>query len=121
VLAFFWSPDGKKLAYLNLNADESRAVWNTYDLDTRKSTKLAEWFPTNNLIQIINYFDQYAQSDSIWSPDSKAIVFTGWTNSTVSADGKAEGPALVYVMPTEGSKAGQAQAIAIGSLAFWAK
>ncbi len=121
IIAFFWSPDGKKIAYLNTNDDESRILWNIYDLDAKKSTKLLEWYPNNDLIQILNYFDQYAQSDSVWSPDSKALVFSGWINSTISASGQATGPAQVYVVTTEGANAGKPQLIGPGALAFWTK
>lgn len=120
VAAFFWSPDGKKLAYVTINDARTRLVWNVYDLDSKKSTKLAEWIPSDELNQVIAFFDQYAQSDSIWSPDSKALVFGGWVNSTVSPT-QVEGDPIVYVMPTEGAKVGQTQPVAPGGLAFWAK
>lgn len=121
VIAFFWSPDGKKLAYLTFNESQSRVLWNIYDVTTKKSTKLVEWYPNSTLVQVLSYFDQYAQSDSIWSPDSKALVFSGWINSTITADGKAFGPAVVYVLPTEGAKAGQPQPVAPGQVSFWSK
>jgi Tol biopolymer transport system component len=120
VLSFFWSPDGKKLAYSTIDNASSRFVWNVYDLDSKKSTKLADWYPSDETTQVLSFFDQYAQSDSLWSPDSKALVFSGWVNATIN-NSTLTGDPIVYVMPTEGAKAGQVQAVAPGGLAFWAK
>lgn len=125
VAAFFWSPDGKKLAYVGLNDGGDMLVWNVYDLDTKKTTNLGEWFPSDIWGQLISFFDQYAQSNSIWSPDSKALVFAGLSKAdyatvTSSPAGQNVSPE-VYVLPVEGANAGKPQAVGYGSLAFWSK
>ena len=122
ILAFWWSPDGKKLAYIGGNDAGDALTWNIYDLDTKKTTKLTEWIPSREVFQLIAYFDQYALSDSIWSPDSKAIVFTGFAGQNMRADnGKPAGDPVTYLLPVSGPNAGKPQAIEPGKLAFWTK
>ena len=125
VAAFFWSPDGKKLAYITVNDTGSMLIWKVYDLGTKKSTAITEWFPSENWGQLISFFDQYAQSNSIWSPDSKALVFAGLSNEDYTALNQSGATdnlqPMVYVLPVDGANAGKAQAIGYGSLAFWSK
>lgn len=132
VLAYFWSPDGKKIAYLTLADNEAprpeananiraRAnglvqtqltddfifVLNTIDVATKNDRELGR-FETNALIvsQFLPFFDQYAQSHSIWSPDSDAIAFP------IIEEAKS----IIYVFPL-----GEKLPIRIqeGSIAFW--
>lgn len=125
VLAFFWSPDGKKLAYVGVNESGSFLTWNVYDLATRKSTFLAEWYPNTQLMQLFTYFDQYAQGHSLWSPDSKALVFGGFSKEEVTAYDDAEDDSdlmpTVFVLPTEGAQAGKLLPVASGYIGFWSK
>lgn len=122
ILAFWWSPDGKKLAYIGGNDTGDALTWNIYDLDTKKTSKLTEWIPSREVFQLIAYFDQYALSDSIWSPDSKTLVFTGFAGQNMRADsGKPSGDPVTYLLPVSGPNAGKPQAIEPGKLAFWTK
>jgi TolB protein len=125
VAAFFWSPDGKKLAYVTLNEAGDMLVWKMYDFDSKKNSTITEWFPSETWGQLINFFDQYAQTNSIWSPDSKALVFAGlsaedYTAATESNSADSLQP-QVYILPVDGTNAGKALAVGYGSLAFWSK
>jgi TolB protein len=78
VVAFFWSPDATKLAYLTLERVNARLGmrWNVWDGDRR--TAYAAFLPTNTFLRdYLPFFDQYAQSHRIWAPDSSAFVFAG--------------------------------------------
>lgn len=102
VVAFFWSPDSSKLAYVTPaiaggNSASNPSVqrqfvqytpgkfqsiqsdfalsWNVLDIQSDSSTTFAPFLPTPGLIYMILYFDQFAQSHSIWSPDSQYIVY----------------------------------------------
>jgi Tol biopolymer transport system component len=78
VLAFYWSPDGEKLAYLALDRVSGRIGlrWNVWDGQVTR--EYAGFFPTRELLQnYLPFFDQYAQSHRIWSPESDALVFAG--------------------------------------------
>src|SRR5690606_33840726 len=76
VMAFFWSPDGTKLAYLVI--DESGEVlrlrWQVWDGTTNKG--YAAIVPSRIFLQsYLTFFDQYARSMTIWSPDSTAFAY----------------------------------------------
>lgn len=78
VLAFYWSPSGDKLAYLGLEFVEGRLGLRWYVWDGQQSTPYAAYFPSRiYLDSYLPFFDQYAQSHRIWSPDGDAFVFTG--------------------------------------------
>ncbi len=119
VLAFFWSPDGRYLAYLtplsgggSENVTETRQLQrvsqtlqpvqqaplllnlSVYDTDTGDNTLLSTFAPSPFfLVQFLPFFDQYARSHQLWSPQSDAIVLPmldGQTESrvtVVSVDG----------------------------------
>ena len=97
VLAFFWSPDGNKLAYLTGALVEPspvgragglaapalqqrrilQATWHVIDLAGGRTIDLNTFEPTESFIYLIQYFDQFAQSVALWSPDSRSLVYAG--------------------------------------------
>jgi TolB protein len=97
VLAFFWSPDGQKLAFLTGALVEPSPVgragglaarslaqqrtlqitWHVIDLQQQETIDLNTFEPTESFIYLVQYFDQFAQSVSVWSPDSRALVYAG--------------------------------------------
>jgi Tol biopolymer transport system component len=116
VFAFFWSPNGKKLAYFKpLLANGSDASsqqllleLNMLDVTSGESKKLFTFQPTNQFAGILPYFDQYAQSATIWSPDSNNLVL-----SFVDQEGN---PGIAIV-----AASGQLEPriISQGFIAFW--
>jgi len=97
VLAFFWSPDSRKLAYLTGALVEPSPIgragglaapampqrrtlevtWHVLDLISGRAIDLNTFQPTESFIYLIQYFDQFAQSAAVWSPDSRSLVYTG--------------------------------------------
>jgi TolB protein len=76
VLAFFWSPDGSKLAYLAADASSAALRLRWYTWDGERSQSFASVVPTRTYLQsYLAFFDQYAQSTSMWSPDSTAFAY----------------------------------------------
>jgi len=100
IIAFFWSPDGRSIAYLkiaDLNDDsvqvEAQTVikdvlskparyqehfrlelW-TINVTSSETRWLATFEPTRVfLTQFLPYFDQYALSHRLWSPASDALI-----------------------------------------------
>ncbi|MDJ0757072.1 MAG: hypothetical protein QNJ45_26305 [Ardenticatenaceae bacterium] len=95
VLTFFWSPDGRYIAFLtpdelsrqtntpnnNLNRIRSASqerptlALGVVDVENGIVNYISDFVPTGLFIrQFIPFFDQYALSHRIWSPDSQFIV-----------------------------------------------
>lgn len=134
VITFFWSPDGRTIAYLTRETsgggpqasrppglarvvpvstpfqDQDRLVLRLWVVDVASGEQrlLSSFQPTPIFVtQFIPYFDQYALSHRLWSPASDALVLPRLDGS---------GRQGIYVIPIDG---GQQQRVADGSMAFW--
>jgi TolB protein len=91
VFAFWWSPDSRKLAFLSVlrpgdaamvsrepvqNAPNVRVRWVVMDANSGALTSFEPFVPNYELAYFANYFDQFAVSHAIWSPDSRYIVYS---------------------------------------------
>jgi TolB protein len=77
VMAFFWSPSGDNLAYLQVDESEAepRLRWHVWD--GTQSTAYAAIVPSRTFLQAhIAFFDQYARSMTIWAPDGSAFAYS---------------------------------------------
>jgi Tol biopolymer transport system component len=116
IIAFFWSPDGKKIAYFepvieSNSKNEQELFLNLWvlDLENREKRNLHSFQPTPFFLgQFIAVFDQYQRSHTIWSPDSTCLVI----NTMV--DG--EKPGIMIVSLEEQS---EPRLIAYGSSPTW--
>lgn len=156
VLAFFWSPDGRRIAYFTLahiaehirqnvlpNADAAArdgGFWNLTEADDESELEEADterrlWLnlwvidieqgehrlittfePVETFVNyFLPFFDQYALSHRIWSPDSDAIVLP-----MTKRDAEDDDRAVVYIVPALRG-GGTPQPIAEGSMAFWSQ
>jgi TolB protein len=132
VLAFFWSPDGASIAALMLATDQPREVASVRampplpdapiaadsgvtlrlkvvaadDGSVRidRPVRLSETF----VGQLMPYFDQYALSHRLWSPDSADLVLP-----LVGDDGLTH----ITIVPAAGD---EPRVVADGEIAFWA-
>ena len=76
-MAFFWSPSGDNLAYLQVDESEAepRLRWHVWD--GTQSTAYAAIVPSRTFLQAhIAFFDQYARSMTIWAPDGLAFAYS---------------------------------------------
>jgi Tol biopolymer transport system component len=91
-LAFFWSPDGTRIATL---VAESRGVgpsgadgvyvvaqtaalrihWEVTTLADLTTRRFAPFAPSDEFLALLPYFDQYATSLALWSPDSSRLIY----------------------------------------------
>ena len=121
LLAFFWSPDSAKLAYVAVT-DKTRSEnvmrWKVLDVREGETRALVDFRPTGEQFTMFQFFDQYAQSHTLWSPDSGSLVFAGEIMSEgilVSYD-QAVIPHIIVLntglLPTH-------EVIADGFVAFW--
>lgn len=123
VAAFFWSPDGRRLAYVSLDLQKRALTWNVADPDGKNQRTLASFVPSQDQLFMFSFFDQYAQSHGVWSPDSRYLVFTGSTPPTAqpAAPGGepsgGEAPSQVFVAAADGSA--PPRVLVAGKLALW--
>ncbi len=98
IVAFFWSPDSTKLAIVSLvlpseafpqaghsfharpaaqpgDPGDYVFAWSVIDVVSGEAIFLTEFLPTGDQWYMLKYFDQYAQSHRVWSPDSRYIVY----------------------------------------------
>ena len=123
VIAAFWSPNNRKLAYFKPllidpatgeparpDTENPSLYFVLYMLDVinAESKQLFQFQPTNPFASVIPYFDQYHQSTTIWSPDNNNLVL-----SFLAEDGA---PSIAIV-----AASGQLQPRLLdqGYIAFW--
>ena len=120
VMGWFWSPDGKKLAYVAYNgAGVAPLAWKVYDIATRKSTAITNFFPSESFLQVLVIFDQYSQSDAVWSPDSQALVFAGWVGADLDSAGQPKDQTAPHIYVT--GLTTRPRSLANGELGFWTR
>jgi TolB protein len=118
VAAYFFSPDGRYLAYIAVPQDKPYYVWNLIDLKTGKTRNLGRFLSTEEEAIAYRFFDQFALSHTIWSPDSNAFVFAGVRLlAEPDASLSVAPPPSVWVVPIDGSKPHD---VGNGTLAFFA-
>ena len=117
VLAFFWAPDGRSIAYITLENFESGTERNVVELglwvvDTEdgQERQLLSFHPTDVFVdELLPFFDSYAQSHTIWAPDSSAVVIPTRDD---------EGRGQIVVVPVDGS---EPSTIIEGVAASWSR
>jgi TolB protein len=124
VVGFFWSPDGRTIASLRLEipsgiearvgdgrvaaADAGFALQLVFADPASGAVRSERLVRVSGLFatQLLPYFDQYALSHRLWSPDSASIVLP-------LVDGAETG---LYVIPADGSEPAR---LADAAMGFW--
>jgi Tol biopolymer transport system component len=83
IASFFWSPDGKRLLYLDPGNTDSEQLWFRWGVWDGTSSFLTPRFIPSELIAVgyLQFFEQYAQSMSLWSPDSSSFAYPGMSEN----------------------------------------
>lgn len=134
VIAYFWAPDGQTIAYFTITEgageriasdrqsgrrrqsskparqqERLRLSLRLVDVATGQSRHLLDFRPTELFVtQFLPFFDQYALSHRLWSPDGRALVVP-------ILDGEQ---ARIYVVYSDGQGL---QPVASGDIAFWSR
>ena len=111
VMSFFWSPDGSKIAYVTLSDDAAALQWRVVDSLTGEDSKVVDFQPSPDQLTLLAFFDQYALSHQVWSPDSRHLVFSG------TLTGDADEASQIFVVGVEAGAL--PRALARGFLATW--
>ena len=116
VYAFWWSPDGTKIALVGSSLDS--LTWVVVDVATNEETILAHFTPSPEFTTYIQFFDQFGLALDIWSADSTAIVFAGHMHT----DGESALEDAAWVLdvtdkrePTDLAKASLAFFVPVGA------
>ena len=121
VVAFFWSPDSTKIAYATLLPDEQDMLrWKVMDVATGVATTLIEFTPSGDQLTVLQFFDQFAGSHRIWSPDSRSLVFAGRVGggAVLASTGQENIDRIVVISARSFPST---NVIARGTLAFWSR
>ncbi len=128
VVAFFWSPDGQRIAsFSSASATDIQPGFKGFDFtppldvpymlletinpEDGNARGLFYFAPTAAFQRLAAEFDRYSRSVTIWSPDSRKLVFTlTYGNANGTRD---------YVLETEASGSINPRVLGNGSLAFW--
>jgi Tol biopolymer transport system component len=112
--AFFWSPDGSQLLIAVPDLDSSDWSWQVVNRADRQAREIARFSPNQPFERLARSFDQYAQSQTFWAPDSRHFVYFGFP--THAPDDYQDAPETIWVAD---SKTAESRRIANGSVAFW--
>lgn len=107
--AFYWSPDGGRLAYLNAldsGAASSLSQWRLFDVEANEDRGLAAFQPTATFETLTTFFDQFGQSHPLWSPDGRYLTYAA----------VADGEAHVWLLDTR-EESGRRTLVADGVVA----
>ena len=127
VIAFFWSPNGRRIAYLvpARAADEETGL----AIDPVFAREQGQFYAELRVVNVrrgnswrvalfplsprfvreqLPYFDQYLRSTSVWSPDSRSLAYPALTEA---------GTPGIFVSPASGTL--RPQLIAEGDFAHW--
>ena len=76
-VAFFWSPDGDSLLLMTPSPTTRGLDLTVWDIDG-STARCVVFVPSQTLAEeVLPFFPQYAQSLSLWSPDSSAFAYPG--------------------------------------------
>ena len=121
ILAYFWSPDSTKLAYVTLAEGANVLRWKLLNVADGSQTPLVDFVPSRDQLTMLQFFDQYAYSHLLWSPDSRSLVFAGELRSGAVTASAALHPghpgSHIIVIDTEPTVS--VEVIVPGNLGFW--
>ncbi|MGE0825974.1 MAG: hypothetical protein AB7G75_15245 [Candidatus Binatia bacterium] len=114
--AYFWSPDGKRILYAKKQADSFLWTWVIIEVASGKTYDVVDFLPSRPLTMVFQYFDQYALSHRLWSPDSQHFTFSGSAGQDAHPAKAIREPA-VYVVDAKPNAS--PRMLSEGAIAFW--
>jgi Tol biopolymer transport system component len=114
IVGFFWSPCSSRLVSISFN-DQGGMQWSVFDVLGSRRTLDVRFYPSRELVYFCWFFDQFANSHPLISPDGERITFAG--HVTDDAGNMASEDSSVYVLPLTGEA--PAQRVAGGHFACW--
>ncbi len=121
VIAFFWSPDSTEIAFVTLSESPGALRWALLDVAEGKATALVDFIPSAEQLTMFQFFDQYAHSHSVWSPDGESIVFAGdlLTDAVTASLSGHPGHSSFHIVVVDAAPTPTAHVIGEGIMGFW--
>ena len=116
VIAFFWSPDGARLAFAAVDRQAQALAWFVTDATGKSPRRVAQFLPSEEQVRHFAFFDQYAQSHGVWSPDGRYLTYAGTSGGGPNEPAGPRG-SRVFVVPADGSA--EPRAVVDGNIGIW--
>jgi WD40 repeat protein len=76
LVSFFWSPCSRKLIAMSFD-DHTGMQWSVFDVQGMRRTVGDRFYPSRELVYFCWFFDQFAGSHPLISPDGNSLTFAG--------------------------------------------
>lgn len=117
IVSFFWTPDSRRLVTMAFDA-EAGMRWSVVDVDTATKRRLgSSFYPSRELVYFSWFFDQFASSHPLISPDGTRLVFAGHMGAGERPAIASRGESNVYVASL--AENGLIERVASGHFACW--
>jgi TolB protein len=118
VWAFFWAPTGDKIAWVTVNGANQELELMVSANDGSGAKRIFDFRPSAEVFIMMSFFDQYAHSHSLWSPDGKSLIVAGSKGEVArSNNGRTPTGDRIYVLDAEGTE--PPKDLGAGVLAVW--
>jgi TolB protein len=115
LVAFYWSPDATQLAVVGIDTAARTLTWSVLSIDGKTNRPVTSFVPSSDFAFQLPFFDQYAQSTSVWSADGKHLVYAVESDGTPTTS--AGSPEHIVVLDAEAVH--RATVVADGGVAVW--
>ena len=119
VLAFYWSHDGYRVAYVtSSDGAEGSLRIGVVDVEDGNIAYLPDFRPSQEQLTSFMFFDQYAQSLPLWSPDDGAMLLFGELGYHMDRTPLNRGDAIgAFILDPDG--VAELREIAAGFIGSW--
>jgi Tol biopolymer transport system component len=114
LVSFFWAPCSTKLAVVSFD-ERSGMRWSILDTSGSRQMLPTSFYPSRELVYFCWFFDQFASSHPLISPDGRQLVFAGHIAGAEPRDRSAANS--VYVTSLAGDSG--VERVAAGHFACW--
>ncbi|HZT08274.1 MAG TPA: hypothetical protein VFC51_14715 [Chloroflexota bacterium] len=116
IIAYFWTPDGRRIIYVSGEISDRAVFVRTVDVSAGSREDLGWVRPTRDMFLLFSHFDQYVQSASLVSPDGAELVLAA---SRAKERENGVVPTVRQVLVRSLAGAHEETTVARGRLAFW--
>lgn len=105
-MAFWWAPAGDRLAVLAPGGlSDGRVQVRFHDADGSPVGAMESLSLSNDIRTLVGFFDQFAQSHPLWSPDGRHFTLAGRLITDGPASSFADGPLDCVLTAEAGARA----------------